>query len=92
MIKKLRERKGESVAETLYSTLIISLAFLILAGAIISAASINAKVKNQDRSLDMNYENGVGSLTVKVKNVDLSKEKNVSITGYYSGHGYYYYK
>ncbi len=87
MIKKLREKKGESIAETLYSTLIISLAFLILAGAIISAAGINAKVKNTDYSLDTTYPDGTGhTMQVKIGG------ENVEVTGFVSDHGYFYYK
>ena len=87
MRKKLREKKGESVAETLYSTLIISLAFLILAGAIISAATINSKIKNKDYSLDTTYPDGTGQdMQVKIN------DKSVNVKGYVSDHGYFYYK
>ena len=43
-MNKLRRKKGETLVETLLSLIIASLAFLILPGAIISAARVNKTI------------------------------------------------
>ena len=52
-MRKLLSKKGESIAETLVATLIISMAFIVLAGAIVTAAKINAKIDNTKNALDV---------------------------------------
>ncbi len=96
MQRKLKSERGESIAETLYSTLVISLAFLILAGGIIAAATINAKVKNKDYSLDVegtSSDTALGTGSVTVKGESAAENYTVgNIPFYETGHGYIYYE
>ena len=50
---KLRETSGESIAETLVSMLIVVLAFMMLSGAIVASARVNAKTEDQTLYLDL---------------------------------------
>lgn len=52
---KLRGKRGESIAETLIGLLISSLALVMLAGAVSSAANI---VKNSRQAMRDYYESG----------------------------------
>ena len=47
-MKKLKKTNGESIAETLVAVLLMSLAFLMLVGAVVTAARINDRVRNSD--------------------------------------------
>ena len=45
---RITSRAGESIAETLVAVLIMALAFLVLTGAVLTAARINARIQNKD--------------------------------------------
>ncbi len=47
-MKKLKSRLGETIAETLITVLIAALGMMLLAGAIVTAARINASLTNED--------------------------------------------
>ena len=47
MLKRLKQNKGETLTETLASVVIISLALLMLPGAVVAAARVNASAKKQ---------------------------------------------
>lgn len=47
MMKKMKQTSGETLAETLASVVIISLALLMLPGAVVAAARVNATAKKQ---------------------------------------------
>ena len=47
LIQKLKHKRGESVAETLVTVLIIAVGFLFLANAVVTSASINSKADNE---------------------------------------------
>lgn len=49
-MKKLRDKRGETLIESLVSVLIAALAFAFLATAAVSAEKINAKTRNTDVS------------------------------------------
>lgn len=50
-MKKLKKTNGESVAETLVAVLLMSLAFLMLAGAVVTAARINDRAKQAEKPI-----------------------------------------
>lgn len=54
--EKLKERAGETIVETLASMVIVVLAMLMLAGAIVAAARVNAAA--EDHSLYLNTTTG----------------------------------
>ncbi len=49
----LREKAGETIVETLVSMLIVVLAFMMLAGAIVAAARVNAGTENHTMYLNL---------------------------------------
>lgn len=53
VVSKMRDESGETIVETLVATLIVTLTFLFLTNAIVTAARINDKIKNQDVSVDL---------------------------------------
>lgn len=48
LLKKIRSKQGETIPETLAAMLIVSLAFVILAGGIVTAARVNNKSDKQN--------------------------------------------
>ena len=44
--RKLKNKSGETIAETLVTMVILSLAVLMMAGAVVSAAKVNKKADN----------------------------------------------
>ncbi len=71
--EKIKDRSGESIAETLVSMLIAVLAFMMLAGAITAAARVNAGTENHtmyvdqsDSDPDSNKEISGASVTITV--------------------------
>ena len=94
-MKKLTEKSGETLVETLCAMLIVTVVMLCLSTAIVSAARVNARVRDRDvsfRADDMAYSAPL-SLTVKSEN---GTEKTYSV-GEYMGSGrndtaiYHYY-
>lgn len=47
MKRKLKQKKGETLVETLVSLVIIALALMMLPGAVVAAARVNAQVEKQ---------------------------------------------
>lgn len=56
---KLKQTKGETLAETLAAVLLISLAALILAGALVSAARVNNRTRNAGTAFQQDGGDGV---------------------------------
>ena len=69
---KLRNRRGESIAETLISILFIALAFVILCGAVLTASRTNESLKNDELAFyNDNVEKGEPeTVTLYVKSED----------------------
>lgn len=59
MMKKLRSRRGETLVETLVSLLIVVLCLSFLATAIVTAARVNAGVRDTDVSVQ--YDGGTST-------------------------------
>ena len=98
--KKIKSVRGESLVETLYSTLVISVAFLVMAGGIVAAAKVNSKIKNADVTLDVQgigIDNPLGDGTVTFSNSE-GNTYVVDNVSFYStekdgdGNGYIYYE
>ena len=90
--RKLKARAGESVAETLVAVLIMALAFLILTGAVLAAARVNERVKNEDVAFAKS-DGDPAAPTVTSVSVSLdggsAEPYNVNL---YEKNGYYYYE
>ena len=47
-MKRLKQKKGESIAEALVAILVIAFAFVIMTGAVAAAARVNETIKNDE--------------------------------------------
>ena len=81
--RKLRNRRGESIAETLVATLIAALALTMLAGSIAAASNM---IKESRRNLKTYYDNSnnmaemsggtSGTVSVSGKSIDVEYVEN----------------
>lgn len=71
--RKLRGTAGETIAETLVTMIILSLAVLMLAGAVVTAARVNKQADNTDTAFRTGSALG-GSYSVTITDEDSSKE------------------
>lgn len=91
--KKICSTSGETIAETLVTMIILSLAVLMLAGAVVTSARINSKADNTDtaftaattfpseRYINFTYESG-----------SAEKKIDIPINYYKTGNDYIYYE
>ena len=93
MMRK-RAHAGESIGETLVAVLLLSLIFLMLTGAVTSAARLNASLRNED----VTFSAGVaqpGDWRVNVRMGAESRSYRAELFrsgGSEDGHVYYYYE
>ncbi len=90
-MKKLTSTSGETIVETLYSMLIISVCFIILAGAIVSSIRMNRSAQKQISAYNSQEITEPFSLEVYIDDSPVE-----GITGYRvetdNGDMYYYYE
>ena len=101
-MKKLTKNTGETIAETLVAVLITTMALTILAGAIVTAARVNAREKNQNEALILTQvtddENtaiedlGAVKIAIKEGSNIISISQGTSAHKYRTKNGYYYYE
>ena len=65
-MKKLQNRHGETLIETLTALLIATLVCLFLATAIVTGSRVNAKVREADVSFQYAADGAAGNLTLTV--------------------------
>lgn len=63
---RLQSSEGETIVETLVTMIILSLAVLMLTGAVVTAARVNAKADNTDTAFTVSGETTPESGTVTV--------------------------
>lgn len=85
--EKIKNRKGESLAETLISLTIAAVAMTILAGALVSAANTSIKAKKNSTFMSSDNAATASSLDIILKasdgaSVSLSSLSNTEIQGY----------
>ena len=88
MRKKLRSQRGDTLAETLAALLLVVLTMAFLATSLVTAARINAGVRQTDTALK--YDDAEGEtkpLTITRENN--SAEKNVKVYETKGGSRYY---
>lgn len=64
--KKLHSKAGETIAETLVTMIVLSLAVLMLAGAVVTAARVNKQADNTDTSFQTGKPVPTGTDPAKV--------------------------
>ena len=78
---KLKDKNGETIAETLVALLITVLALMLLPGAIVAASRVNNRVEKQTTYVD--YTKGqivTGTLTINTGGIGTSGTITVSPT------------
>lgn len=88
MRKKLRSQRGDTLMETLAALLLVVLTMAFLATSLVTAARINAGVRQTDTALKYDAADGeTKPLTITRENNSVAK----SVTVYEAEGGYRYY-
>ena len=96
MRKKLRSQRGDTLMETLAALLLVVLTMAFLATSLVTAARINAGVRQTNTALK--YDNATekpGTLTITRQSgaaTDRPVEKNVTVYETKGGYRYYVHK
>ena len=91
MRKKLRSQRGDTLTETLAALLLVVLTMAFLATSLVTAARINAGVRQTDTALK--YDDAEGETkTLTITREDNSVEKNVTVYETKGGYRYYTYE
>lgn len=93
MRKKLRSQRGDTLTETLAALLLVVLTMAFLATSLVTAARINAGVRQTDTALKYDDDEGEKkTLTITRQGgaaTDLPVEKNVTVYETEGGYRYY---
>lgn len=93
MRKKLRSQRGDTLMETLAALLLVVLTMAFLATSLVTAARINAGVRQTDTALK--YDNATekpGTLTITSDKNHSSASKDVTVYEAEGGYRYYVHK
>ncbi len=91
MVNKLRKNAGETIPETLVAVLIMAMAFLMLTGAVVTAARINSSVRNNEMTVSNSSQQTVDTAyAITVKYDDTAQQMQSTL--YQTENGYYYYE
>lgn len=91
MRKKLRSQRGDTLTETLAALLLVVLTMAFLATSLVTAARINAGVRQTDTALKYDAADGK-TKTLTITREDNSAEKNVKVYETKGGYRYYTYE
>ena len=72
-MRKLYDRHGETLVETLVALLIIMFSILFLTGSVITTARVNAKMRKQDNSLHYGASDETSTDSDVIISTDLAK-------------------
>lgn len=92
MRKKLRSQRGDTLMETLAALLLVVLTMAFLATSLVTAARINAGVRQTDTALK--YDNAterLGTLTITSDKSNSTAHKDVTVYETEGGYRYYDY-
>lgn len=88
MRKKLRSQRGDTLMETLAALLLVVLTMAFLATSLVTAARINAEVRQSDTALK--YDDAEGETkTLTITRENNSVTKNVTVYETKGGYRYY---
>ena len=88
MRKKLRSQRGDTLTETLAALLLVVLTMAFLATSLVTAARINAGVRQTDTALKYDDDEGEKK-TLTITRENNSAEKNVKVYETKGGYRYY---
>lgn len=100
MQKKLHSQAGESIGETLVAMLIVVMTFSFLTGAVVAAARVNTRLRNQNISFDTSSPETLSHYTITVSSGGTPVEtldpddtsSGLAVTLQKTENGYYYYE
>ena len=95
MIQRLKEKKGETLIETLMAIIVATLVLLFLATSIVTATRVNKTVEETDTSFNYPEEDKktAESLTVVIEDENKVEKGSASVYQYTDSTGNYrYYK
>lgn len=87
---KLRSNSGESIVETLVTMIILSLAVVMLSGAVVTSARVNQRVENADTAFISSQTRPVSHMISISKGTGEGANLNVNL--YQTENGYIYYE
>lgn len=91
--KKLSDCAGESIVETLVTMIILSLAVVMLSGAIVTSAKVNQKADNTDTAFTTNSQAAEdGVMTVTDGSGNAASGVSLGVNVYKTENGYIYYE
>lgn len=91
MRKKLRSQRGDTLTETLAALLLVVLTMAFLATSLVTAARINAGVRQTDTALKYDAADGE-TKTLTITRENNSVAKNVTVYETKGGYRYYTYE
>lgn len=96
-VKKIQGKAGETIAETLVTMIVLSLAVLMLTGAVVSAAKVNQKADNTQTAFTADQSTGNSKNVVITQNgngTDAGTGRKIRITVnlHKTENEYYYYE
>lgn len=91
MRKKLRSQRGDTLMETLAALLLVVLTMAFLATSLVTAARINAGVRQTDTALKYDAADGE-TKTLTITRENNSVTKNVTVYETTGGYRYYVHK
>lgn len=91
MRKKLRSQRGDTLTETLAALLLVVLTMAFLATSLVTAARINAGVRQSDTALKYDAADGK-TKTLTITRENNSVEKNMTVYETKGGYRYYTYE
>lgn len=86
-MKRLLNKKGETIVETLVAILIVAVCFLMLQNSIVTAARINNSTSNENKQINIDEST---STSCKLNIVRGSQISSYDYNCYKSGDYYYY--
>lgn len=90
--KKIHSTSGETIAETLVTMIILSLAVLMLAGAVVTSARINSKADNTDTAFTAAATTSPSEGYINFTYESGSEKIYIPINYYKTGNDYIYYE
>ena len=87
---KLRSNSGESIVETLVTMIILSLAVVMLSGAVVTSARVNQRAEHADTAFISSQNRPVSHMISVSKGTGEGANLNVNL--YQTENGYIYYE
>lgn len=89
--KKIHGKAGETIAETLVTMVVLSLAVLMLTGAVVSAAKVNQKADNTQTAFTADQDTGSPKTVVITQN-GTDRKISITVNLHETKNKYYYYE